>query len=727
MNHQKFNKVGILAIISSISFHIALAQVQVDSVYPVPRMEDKYPHWSPDGKMIAFESNRLNGNFEIYTMKTNGEEIRQITSSPNRDETPVWSPDGSLLMYSSYVDKENIEILLVNADGTKQRQITNHPLADGHAKFLPGGDKIIFCSQRDDKGELEMKNYELYRMNLDGSEVERLTNFNGWDTYPSCSPDGEKIIWRRILRDSVTGTYNSEVFMMNEDLTHVTNLTRHSSYDAYPDWSPDGKRIVFASNRHGISARNFQLFIMNADGSNVQQISWNEPGEQDVRPQWSPDGKQIAFNRVNKDGCRIYYLNIEPTKFTAFFNELTTGVMTEARTASRGIAWGDYDEDGFPDILVANTMNNSNFIYRNNGKGSFVQIVEGEAITSAGWTEGVSWIDFDNDGDLDIFATTQGDQFNQLFRNEGNGFFKGVEAGDLGSKPTNSPSSCWCDYDLDGDLDVYVVQRDGADDILYRNRGDGTFSSVSWEQFPYEGGDGRTCTWGDIDGDNYPELYVGNFLDKTSETPAKSTNFFYKNNGDGTFTPIRDSVITRDKNLNYGASFVDYDQDGDLDLFITNIARTDSNLLYQNDGLGHFTKAHNAISEAESRPSKGHTWGDFDNDGDLDLFIANGTEGIEAHKVMNFLFINDGKGGFDTIQDLSIANTSNISAGTAWADYDRDGDLDIFVSNWGNNTERNQFYRNDLYGTNWVELSLRGSTSNYYGIGAKVRIKHKLG
>jgi hypothetical protein len=268
-----------------------------------------------------------------------------------------------------------------------------------------------------------------------------------------------------------------------------------------------------------------------------------------------------------------------------------------------------------------------------------------------------------------------------------------------------------------------VVQRDGADDILYKNRGDGTFSSVSPEQFPYEGGDGRTCAWGDIDGDNYPELYVGNFLDKTEETPAKSTNFFYKNNGDGTFTPIRDSVITRDKNLNYGASFVDYDQDGDLDLFITNIARTDSNLLYQNDGFGNFIRAENAISKTESRPSKGHTWGDFDNDGDLDLFIANGTEGREPYQVMNFLFINDGKGGFEAIEYLSIVSTSNISAGTAWADYDRDGDLDIFVANWGSNTERNQFYRNDLYGTNWLELSLRGSTSNYFGIGAKVRIK----
>ena len=725
MNYRNHPKVFFLAIVSSISFNIALAQVQVDSLYPIFRIEDNYPHWSPDGKMIAFESNRANGNFEIYTMKTTGEEIRQITDRPNSDETPVWSPDGSLLMYSSYVDEENIEIFLVNVDGTNLRQITDHPLPDGHAKFSPDRDKIIFCSQRDDEGGLELKNYELYTMKLDGSEIERLTSYSGWDTYPSYSPDGTKIIWRRLIRDSITGSYNSEIFMMNEDLTGETNLTRHHSYDAYPDWSPDGERIVFASNRHGISGRNFQLFVMNADGSNIQQITWNESGEQDVRPQWSPDGTQIVFNRVNKDGSRIYFLNIEPTSFTDFFNEVSSSV-NEVRTASRGIAWGDYNEDGLPDILVANTMNNSNLIYENEGQGGFIQHVEGEPVTSAGWTEGASWIDFDNDGDLDIFFTTQGDQRNQLFRNEGNGNFTGIEAGDLASKPTNSPSSCWCDYDLDGDLDVYVVERDGADDRLFKNLGDGTFSTVSNEEFPYQGGDGRTCAWGDIDGDNYPELYVGNFLDDKAEIPAKSTNFFYKNNKDGTFTTISESVISKDRNLNYGASFVDYDQDDDLDLFVTSIARSDSNWLYQNDGLGNFIKLDNAISKAGGRPSKGHTWGDFDNDGNLDLFVANGTEGIEPHEVMNFLFINNGKGDFEAIQNSSIVSTSNISAGTAWADYDRDGDLDIFVSNWGNSTERNQLYRNDLYATNWIEFSLRGTASNSFGIGARVRMKYEM-
>ena len=90
---------------------------------------------------------------------------------------------------------------------------------------------------------------------------------------------------------------------------------------------------------------------------------------------------------------------------------------------------------------------------------------------------------------------------------------------------------------------------------------------------------------------------------------------------------------------------------------------------------------------------------------------------------MNFLFLGDGKGDFKRIEHFAIVQTPNISAGTAWSDYDRDGDLDIFVANWGNNIEKNTFYRNDVYAKNWLEISLKGNKSNSYGIGAKVRLK----
>ena len=717
----------ILTILSCFAFQNSRAQVSVDSVYSVSTVKDKYPQWSPNGKMIVFESNREGKNSQIYSMKSDGTDIKRLTRNEIINETPVWSLDGKMIMYSSYPEEGNNynnEVFIMKSDGTDIKQLTDDPMRDGHAKFSHDGKKIIFNSQRDanNKSDQVLKiNYEIYEMNIDGSDVKRLTNYEGWDTFPSYSPNGEKILWRRIITDSTSNIgYNSEIFLMNSNGTNIINLTNHKSFDGYPDWSHDGKQIVFTSNRHG----SLQLFVMQSDGSSVQQITSSTNLEINSRPDWSSDGKQIVYNKTSKNSTSIHIMDVQPGKNIAYFNEVTSGILSDSKTASRGVAWGDYDKDGYPDLLVANTMNNSNFLYKSDVETGFIQVVEGEPVTSAGWTEGANWVDYDNDGDLDIFYTTQQDSKNELFKNEGDGGFNKVEAGDLTSNKSSSPSACWCDYDLDGDLDVYVVERDGANDGLFNNLGNGKFTLVPQNLFPYKGGDGRTCSWGDINGDNYPELYVGNFIDKTANKPTKAINFFYKNNQDGSFSEITNSTITADKNLTYGSSFIDYDQDNDLDLFITNISMTDQNLLFQNDGSGNFIKTNTVISRTRNSPSKGHTWGDFDNDGDLDLFISNGTEGTEPEAIMNFLFLSNGEGDFELVNNSTIVRTPNISAGTAWADYDRDGDLDVFLANWGGNTEKNAFYENHIYGKNWLEISLKGNKSNTYGIGAKVRLKY---
>jgi len=715
----KQRQIILLVILSIFVFQFTEAQVKVDTIYGTSKVEDKYPKWSPDGRYIVFESNRLGENFQIFRMKSDGTEIIQMTNNQLVNETPVWSPDGTMIMYSSYLDDDRVnnDIFIMNSDGSEVRRLTNNSLRDDHATFSPDGKKILFDSQRDDTGITKSKNYELYEMNIDGSDVKRLTNYEGWDTFPSYSPDGKKIVWRRIIPDSTSrGVSNSEVFMMNSDGTNIKNLSNHSSFDGYPVWSPDGKQILFSSYRSG----NMQLYVMNSDGTAVQQLTFDNGFNS--RSDWSSDGNRIVFNKTNEYSVSIHILEVQAASNITYFTEKKSGILSEAHTASRGVAWGDYDNNGFPDLLVANTMNNSNLLYKNDGNNSFNQIVEGNPVTSAGWTEGVNWIDSDNDGYLDVFFTTQGNNPNELFRNDGKGNFEKTEAGDLTSENTNSPSACWCDYDLDGDLDVYVVQRDGANDALFNNSGDNNFKKVSDKSFPYQGGDGRTCAWGDINGDGFPELYVGNFIDNSSEQPTKAHNFFYLNNEGKTFSEISNSITTSERNLSYGTSFIDYDQDDDLDLLVTNISLSDKNLLFQNDGTGNFTNSNTAISKTRNSPSKGHTWGDFDNDGDLDLYISNGTEGTEPETIMNFLLLSDGEGDFNLIENGSIVNSPNISAGTAWSDYDRDGDLDIFLANWGNNTESNSFYENNLYGTQWLEVSLRGRESNSFGIGAKVHL-----
>jgi hypothetical protein len=415
----------------------------------------------------------------------------------------------------------------------------------------------------------------------------------------------------------------------------------------------------------------------------------------------------------------------------AFFTRITVGEHVTDGGLSRGVAWGDYDNDGDPDLVVANSINQLQMLYRNDGREGFLQIQQDPIVQSGGYSEGVFWADYDNDGDLDLLVTNQFNGLTHLFRNDGSahaqaeesaGFSK-VAAGDLGDESLGSANgACWGDYDNDGHLDVFVVHRDGRNDELFRNLGNGRFRRETDDPVVMSGGDGRTCAAGDVDDDGDLDLYVGNFRDGNS----KATNFFYLNRGDGTFETVTDSPLVTDRQATYGASFADPDEDGDLDLFLSNISRTDHNALYLNDGHGEFTRVTKGpLVTSASRPSKGHTWGDYDNDGDLDLFIANGTE--SNVDLRNFLYLNDGKGGFTGVREGDLVTDVTISAGTAWADFDRDGDLDLFVANWGGSDEDNSLYQNQTEGRHWLTVRLIGQRSNRMGLGARVRVRARIG
>ncbi|MEX0315872.1 MAG: CRTAC1 family protein, partial [Allomuricauda sp.] len=391
---------------------------------------------------------------------------------------------------------------------------------------------------------------------------------------------------------------------------------------------------------------------------------------------------------------------------------------------SRGVSIADLDGNGLLDIVVANQVDSTlllgNTIFFNEGK-KFRRVPIAENKTQA-WSESVHTVDVDNDRDLDLFFTTQFGVPNLLYLNNGTGDFAISEGGDLTADLTNSPGACWCDYDLDGDMDVFVVNRDGEEDNLYINNGKGMFKKADSGPWVDNNGDGRACAWGDLNGDGFPDLYVVNFVLKNDgNVIGKHRNYLYWGSSQETFTELKEGLLVEELNASYGVSFVDYDFDMDLDIYVTNVARSDENALYQNSGSGVFEKiTENGIAYEVRRPSKGQAWGDFNNDGQLDLYVANGTEGYP--EIQNFLFAGDSKHDFKRVYNTLPAIEGHISAGTASGDINRDGFLDLYVCNWGGEAEANDYYSNQTNTNNWVVFQLSGIKSNSYGLGSWVKL-----
>ncbi|MYH83199.1 CRTAC1 family protein [Candidatus Poribacteria bacterium] len=439
-----------------------------------------------------------------------------------------------------------------------------------------------------------------------------------------------------------------------------------------------------------------------------------------------------------------------------------------------GAGFADIDNDGDIDLYIVNIPHSftqdvspdskTNVLYRNNGDGTFTDITHIAGVGHQGYGMGCVFADYDGDGSVDLYVTNYG--ANVLYRNNGDGTFRDVtKTAGVGCELW-STGAAFADIDGDSDLDLYVCNYvtydlekleqmqaeslqsgkpvpsalnphvfEPQDNVFYRNNGDGTFTDATAELgIAAPGGRSMQCLFSDFDNDNDVDLYVAN---------DTSVNYVYRNAGDGTFTDVSDESWAADFRGSMGLSAGDYDGDGDVDLFMSHWV-DEENALYRNllaeSGLqappnsAHIRFVDESYSAMLAEVSlKQIGWGtalfDYDNDGNLDIFVTNGSTFQELRQPeiliaqTDALFHNNGDGTFSDVSEMTgiMALPTRVGRGATFGDYDNDGDVDIFIVN---NHAAPILLRNEGGNrNNYLHVELIGTAENRNAIGAKIQLK----
>jgi hypothetical protein len=250
----------------------------------------------------------------------------------------------------------------------------------------------------------------------------------------------------------------------------------------------------------------------------------------------------------------------------------------------------------------------------------------------------------------------------------GQNAFTKVTTGEIATDVRNSYACAWGDFDGDGWIDLFAANMWGQPNDLYRNNGDGTFTKITAGSVVTDGGDSVRGVWTDYDNDGDLDLFVTNF-----DPPAQ--DFFYRNNGNGTFTRVTEGAWVNDSGAGVSAAWGDYDNDGFVDLVVGNSMRQ-ADFLYQNTGDGTMNQILSGPIPTSGRNSMGCAWGDYDGDGDLDLAMGIGNGPPSPAFVV---FSNDGQGNFAEVKSDLLHVVGSVGVGLAWADYDNSGALDLFA------------------------------------------------
>ena len=429
------------------------------------------------------------------------------------------------------------------------------------------------------------------------------------------------------------------------------------------------------------------------------------------------DSKSVKFSEISiESGIKFTHQNLDGD-----------GILG----MSGGVASGDFDGDGWVDLYTLGGDSGINRLYKNQGDGSFTDVTEFSELLLTAKSSGPAFGDFNGDGLLDLFVGSVGGDEAKLYLNQGNEKFLDITASSGLILPGNNFTGTWSDYDKDGDLDIFITHWTDDKNEYYayfwRNNGDLTFTDVSFETGINKlGQQDKTFTpsFVDIDNDGWQDLLL---VADNSQTRV------FHNNGDGSFTDITDQNVITD-NSGMGSAVGDYDNDGDLDWFVTAISYKDGvehfgwltpgNRFYQNQGDGSF------LDKTDETGVRHGYWGwatcfsDFNNDGYLDLFHVNGMFGENIEEQFSSdpsrLFMSNGNGTFTESAVLAGIDDKGMGRGIVCFDYDRDGDQDLFVANYG---QAPKLYCNHGNNNNFINIRLIDKSQNHQALGARIYLK----
>lgn len=360
----------------------------------------------------------------------------------------------------------------------------------------------------------------------------------------------------------------------------VVNDAKGSRSANFLDLNNDDLPDIFFSNGKSGGENNL-LYFNNGDGTFTQVLSSDI-----VSDGKSSDG--ASFADFNNDYIPDAYVGNWYGQNNLLYKGLPSGqfeflVNNELSTDasfSESCSWADIDGDSDLDLFVANSDGDlHNYLYINNGDGTFTNDTLSPVVTEAIASRCGVWADYDNDGDPDLYVANEGFTFNSMFENNGDGTFTKITSGDFVTTNVNSWGASWGDYDNDGDFDLFVANNGGQLNHLYQNNGDKTFTTINSGAVVFDPTYTVGSSWIDYDNDGDLDLYIAN-----GWGPATNTNRLYVNDGSGNFTSLAEAPFNTQTGWSYGCAWADYDADGDLDLINARwLNETESNSLYRNE------------------------------------------------------------------------------------------------------------------------------------------------